>query len=309
MAGKQKFNRVKAFKIHSIVLIILTLIVTLPAMAHPTGNMIQVGEKVLWSYIHPVDDPNHHACIMIAGKDSEPELFLKSEYPASDYMLSHKGNEIYIIERRYLQARQEFETRILKSKAGEEPTEIWSWFKDEWRLGEGGFFMVSDTQIVFGSYPEVYSLTKGGTPTKYFGFSDAVKRIRDTENNQILLLGNKACYLVQHDGTIVKQWDELIDKAVTDAPLNRNQVFDADYHKGKLLLAYWGQRSFVMIDESGKRNIIWQQTEPLTPHWVSFWGDKLLLFSSEFIFDGSTPRPHLVLFKGPGNKQIIWSLR
>ena len=276
--------------------------------AHPTGNMITVGENVLWSYINPINDPNHYACVMIWTKGYQPKVFIQSEYPASDFMLYNKQNEIYIIERKFLQASDEFQIRVLKSTIGSKPKVIWNWFKDDNRIGEGGFFMLSDNQMVFGKYPEIYSLKKGEQPTKHFEFDNPINRIRAVENNQILLLGDNSCYLVQQNGDILKQWSDLIDPTLENAPMNRNQVFDADYYKEDLLLSYWGRRSFDLIDASGKREIILQQSEPYTPHWVAFWNKEKLLFSSQLIFDGSTPKPNLSLLDEGNNQSIIWKI-
>jgi len=276
------------------------------AFAHPTGNMITVGDNVLWSYINPISDPDHHACVMIWTKDSEPKVFIQSEYSASDFMIYNNQNDIYLVERKFSQTSDEFQVRVLKTTIGEKPRVIWDWFKDNFRIGEGGFFMISDNQMVFGKYPAIYSLRKGEKPTNYFEFDHPIKRIRAVENNQILLLGDNACYLVQENGKILIQWNELIDQNVKNAPMSRNQVFDADYVDGELLLSYWGRRSFDLIT-NGNRQIILQQTEPLTPHWVAFWNKEKLLFSSKLIFDGSTPKPHLVLIDHNNQSQVIWN--
>lgn len=276
------------------------------AFAHPTGNMITIGDHVLWSYINPINDPNHYACVMIWTKGAEPKVFIQSEHAASDFMLYNDQNEIYLVERKFSQASDEFQVRVLKSTIGTEPKVIWDWFKDDYRIGEGGFFMLSDQEMVFGRYPEIYNLKKGGPPTKHFEFDHPVKRIRAVGSNEILLLGDKACYLVQHNGTILKQWNDLIDLNVEHAPMNRNQLFDADYANGALLLSYWGKRSFDLISASGKRQTILQQRAPATPHWVAFWNKEKLLFSSKLIFDGSTPRPHLVLLDEQNKQSVIW---
>lgn len=297
----------KTQNIKTTILGTVLLFLTSFAFAHPTGNMITVGENVLWSYISPINDPNHYACVMIWKKDSQPKVFIQSEYAASDFMLYNKQNEIYIIERKFLQASDEFQIRVLKSTIGSQPKVIWDWFKDDYRIGEGGFFMLSDNQMVFGKYPEIYSLKKGEQPTKYFEFDNPINRIRAVENNQILLLGDNSCYLVQQNGEILKQWNDLIDPTVENAPMNRNQVFDADYSKEDLLLSYWGRRSFDLINASGKRKIILQQSEPYTPHWVAFWNKEKLLFSSKLIFDGSTPKPHLSLLNEQNNQSVIWN--
>ncbi len=292
--------------IHTIILIALLLILPLSVFAHPTGNMITVGDHVLWSYINPIDDPYHKACVMIWNKGSQPKLFIQSDYPASDFMLYNDQDEIYIIERRHLQATQDFEVRVLKTTVGTKPKVIWNWFKDEWRVGEGGFYMLSDNQMVFGKYPEIYSLKKGEKPIKYFNFDQPINRIRAVENNQILILNENSCYLTKQNGTILRQWQKLIDNEVKNAPLNRNQFFDADYKNGQLLLAYWGKRSFELVGERGVQQTIFQQAGPFTPHWVAFLGNEKLLFSSQLIFDRSTPKPNLVLMNEKNDTEVLW---
>ena len=270
--------------------------------------MITLGEHVLWSYINPINDPTHYACVMIWKKGTQPKVLLQSAFPASDFMLSTKNDEIYIIERKFLETSDEFHVRILKTSIGKEPTVIWDWFKDEYRIGEGGFFMKSDTHLVFGKYPNVYSLEKGAQPTKYFQFTHPINRIRMVENSQILLIGDNSCYLVKHDGSIIRQWDKLIDENVKNAPLNRNQLFDADYANKELLISYWGKRSFELIELNGKRHVILQETSPVTPHWVAFWNQGKLLFSSKLRFDGSTPKPLLTLIDHHNNQTKVWSI-
>lgn len=294
---------------HNIVLAAILSFFTFWGYTHPTGNMITVGDNILWSYINPIDDLNHYACVMIKKNGFAPKVFIQSEYSASDYMLYNNHNQIYIVERKYSPSTAVFEVRVLKTTIESKPEVIWDWFKDEYRIGEAGFFMLSDNHMVFGKYPEIYSLKKGEQPTKYFEFDHTIKRIRAVEHNQILLLGDNSCYLVKQNGNILKQWNELIDQKVENAPMNRNQLFDADYSNGELLLSYWGRRSFDLINANGNRQIILQQTEPLTPHWVAFWNKGKLLFSSQLIFDGSTPKPHLILLSEQNKQRVIWSIQ
>lgn len=281
--------------------------ITSLTFAHPTGNMITVDDHVLWSYINPINDSNHFACVMIWKKGAEPKVYFQSEFAASDFLLYNNHHEIYLIERKFIQASDEFQIRVLKSTIGTEPVVVWDWSKDDYRIGEGGFFMLSDHQMVFGKYPEIYTLEKGGKPTKYFEFDHPINRIRAVEDHQILLLAEESCYLVQQDGRILTKWDELLDSGVENAPLSRNQLFDADYSKGDLLLSYWGRRSFDFIGKNGKHQILLQQTDPMTPHWVAFWKMEKLLFSSRLIFDGSTPQPQLTLMNEQNKPTIIWS--
>lgn len=293
-------------KKNQILIFIISIIISCQAFAHPGGNMIVVGKYVLWSYVSPIEDTEHHASVMIWSPNSKPTILLKSEFAASDYMFSSNGEHIYIVEQRYLQNTDKHEFRILKTRIGEEPKEIWSWFEDEWRIGNGGFFMNSDQEIVFGKYPNIYSLRKGQTPNKYFEFNYPINRIRAINNTQILLFNKSNCWLTNHDGNIIKEWTNLIDLKIDDAPLNRNQIFDADFKDGELILAYWGKRTFISLLGNGSKKTIMQVNKPFVPHWVAFYGNEKLLFSSKMLFNGETPKPKLILYKSYDEIINIW---
>ena len=293
---------------YKVLLLWVALLMMASATAHPTGNMISVDGHVLWSYIAPLDDPNHHACIMIWEKDSEPKVLLKSTFPASDFMLYNNNDTIYLIERRYISDRDKFEVRVLKFQLGASPKEIWGWFQDDWRIGEAGFIMPSDQRIIFGSYPNIYVLEHGRQPSKYFEFETAIKKIRQVENDNLLLLGEDKIWLTTARGTILKTWSDLINKEIKDAPLNRNQIFDADYSNERLLVAYWGNRSFELIGKEGKRENILQLQPSWAPHWVAFRENDLLLFASYLDFSGKIPKPNLVLYKANNVQKTLWKL-
>jgi hypothetical protein len=288
-------------------LMFYTTVLSMSALAHPTGDLISVDGSVLWSYVSPVDDPDHHACVMRWKEGAAPEVLVRSVYQASDYMLYNRGNVVYIIERRFVQATDAFESRVLKMKMGEEAVEIWGWFEDAWRVGEGGFVMEGDDRMIFAAYPAVYSLDKGGKPRKYpIAPSEPVNGLKEVGGGQLLVMGEAACWLLDEKGDIVRSWNSLLNEKVENAPLNRNRIFDLDYRNGELLMAYWGQRSFETISGSGERKVVAQYGDPLTPHWVSYHGNGKLLFASELRFDGSNPKPHLVFMKPDGKTVEIW---
>lgn len=72
-------------------------------------------------------------------KGTQPKVLLQSAFPASDFMLSTKNDEIYIIERKFLETSDEFHVRILKTSIGKEPTVIWDGLKTSIELGKVDF--------------------------------------------------------------------------------------------------------------------------------------------------------------------------
>ena len=282
-------------------------IFTCQVVAHPNGNIISVGDKVLWSYIAPINDPGHHACVMIWDGKSEPSILLRSEYTASDFFLFARHNNVYMLERKYVQSEDTFECRLLKMTLGEKPVVIWDWFEDTWRVGEAGFYMLSDSELVFARNPRTYRLKKGQTPIPYhFKVPEPIRAIKEVEGCRYLLLSESSCWLAAEDGTILKTWKNLLADDVENPPLNLNRIFDMDYRRGELLLAYWGNRSFKVILPDGSRKTILQLDKPYTAHWVAFRDEEKLLFSSEFIFDGRNPSPNLVLANPDGKLVTVW---
>lgn len=269
--------------------------------------MIVVGDSVLWPYVCPLDDPGHRACVMIWSEGNPPEPYLNSEYSASDFILYSRGDVIFIAERRYNQTTQKNELRILKSSLEDSPVEFWPWFEHNLRIGDGGFFMPADDEIVFVSYPNIYHMKKGGDTIPFFEFDEPIKRMRSLGDNRILLLGDGQAWITDLQGEIIKYWENLTLGSVDDPPLNRNQIFDIDFQDGELLLANWGNRSFETMENEGKRKAIIDLETPLAPHWVAHFGNRKLLFASWLVMDGTNPKPHLLMENDENEIISIWT--
>jgi len=300
-------------KLKVIVLFISLLSVKL--FAHPNGNIIVTQNGcVLWPYVSPVGDIDHHASIMLWDQASEPKLFLKSDFESSDFFLYTQDNEIYIIERKYVSSKDIFESRILKTSTNFEiPVVIWTWFEDKWDVGVAGFKMLTDSQLIFVKYPNIYRFQKDKNPTIYFDFETTINKMRPVANDRLLILGENIAWLTEANGKVIKQWNNLIQELQGDMPLNSNSIRDIDYANGSLLLAYWGKRSFEIIDHKNVRKTLLNQEKPWVPHWVAYLEDKPLLFSSYLDFENgftedlkkTTIVPYFILYSNQKQK-MIW---
>ena len=284
---------------------------TLPEIGctHPAGNMIVHGDYLLWPYVYPVDDPEHHACVMIWDKKSAPKPYIISKYPASDWMLYSDNLNLYLIERRYIPEKDGFQFRILKGKVNESPSEIWPWTDDKRRTGEGGFYMESDNSMIFCSFPGIFRMEKDAQPAELFSVDRPVKKLRLISENNMLLIGDNHCHLATTDGKILKTWEHLLLPAPDDPPLGRNMIFDADYLKGDLLIGYWGNRSFELLPADNKKIILKKFDPPWAAHWVAFDGKDIYLFASS-IEAGRNPRPKLLKYNDEQNGKIteVWAV-
>ena len=262
---------------------------------HPTGNMISFGEYVLWPYIDPIDDPGHHACVMKWSIGSEPEIIHRSDYEASDFILYSNGSVIYILERVFSQTKQRHQFRILQMGADFNAIVIWDW-RDDIRPGEGGFYMITDDEMVYVEYPDVFYLHKDEPPVLCFEFNEKVKSLKKVDSDLLLLLGEEHCWLTDESGNMLQEWKSIKERNVVDAPLHLNMIFDVDYERGNILIANWGNRTFDLIDNKKMKSSIQHLKSPLAPHWVLFHQGKLMLFASRLLDGGSPPLPSLWMY-------------
>lgn len=290
-------------------LVIKILIVVLfspRAFGHPGGNLLVVQDHVLWSYVDPIDSPSHIACVMIKKGDQQPKLLLRSEHAASDFFLSSTKSTIYIIERYYIQRSDSYRMRVFEMPLGGAPKVIWNWREDTHRIGEAGFQMSDSKKILFVKYPSVWKTTKNGDFVELEISDKGLVRLRSLENGEKLLLSESTCHLYSFEFKELKSWENLPHKNVKDPPLGRNNIFDADYSNEDLLIAYWGNRSFDLLRESGRTQLS-KLDAPRVPHWVAFYKEGWLLFDSEMRFDGTNPMPKLYYLKGEHLK-LIWPI-
>ncbi len=290
-------------------LLLVQLVVTLCSIiiAHPTGNMILSNGSLYWPYIDEISDKNHYACVMKWDKTNKPKVVLKSQFPASDFMLFDKSNQMFIIERRFVQTEDKFKIRLLKLSIDDTVSEVWGWIEDKWRVGEAGFYIDESNNLLFAKYPNMYKMDKDLNVSLIFESQNPIKKVRNVDSDKLLLFLGDEIWLTDVRFNLLKKWKTLIDTTVTDSFLGMNSVFDADYINEKLVYAYWGKRTFELIDSLQKREVLLQTNNPFIPHWVAIDNDVFYLFSSNLSMHGDTPRPYLIQYD-KGIIKEIWSV-
>ncbi|MEQ8924370.1 MAG: hypothetical protein RLO81_01085 [Fulvivirga sp.] len=253
------------------------------SFGHPAGSLIEFNNKIVWSYVNPVGDLDHHACIMVWDKKTEPRVYITSKFAGSDYLLYANDDEMYVIERRHNHSTDKAEFRVLKTDLIGEPQELWPWQENNHRIGDAGFYMQDDNEIIFSKYPSVYRMKKGVSPDRIGVPIENVGRIRKV-NDGLLILSDNDCYLMDEGNHMVlRQWNN-IDKEVENAPLNRNMIYDFDLSERGLIVAYWGGREFLLMTEN-KKETIKKMKGNFVPHWVLASENECFLFSSLLDFD------------------------
>jgi len=270
--------------------------------AHPQGNMVVFDDCVFWTFVSE-ESNDHHAEIMRWNKKTAPTPFLTSDFGASDFFLQATKNQLFIIESRYLATKEKHAFRVLKYDATEQITELWPWQESNWNVGSNGFFMPSEEELVYLKYPRLYKITKGQPPQEFRSFEAPIQRIRKLSSGDLLVLMEKKCLLLNAEYERIKIWEDYLQPAISNAPLQRNTVFDMDYKNGDLLLAYWGGRQFKTISKDGQQSVLHQIEPPYTASLVAFDEEELFLFSLS-VQPPDPIRPRLWQFKKEAVREI-----
>jgi hypothetical protein len=289
-----------------ILALLLVLAASHPALAHPTGSMVVIDGTVLWSYVCPVGNPDHHACVMSWDEEAGARPWLISSFPASDWMMAPAPDgKVYLLERYFDQARQTNKIRLLIASVGATPEELIPWFDDAHRFGEGGFAAMEDGRFLFARYPNLYILDEDGSATIWQEWPVPVFGLRQTQDGSLLIRGESEAWLTTHDGTILKGWSRLLQELTSEPPFMGNRVFDADYVDGSLWIAYWGKRRFEVIRGS-TRTVVKSFEEPWLPHAVAADGGSAFMLASTIApGDDQGIRPNLWRMKDD-SLDLLW---
>lgn len=281
------------------------LLMGFTASAHPTGTMVVINDKVLWSYVCPIGDPDHHACVMIWDENVGAHAWLTSTFPASDWMMTPAPEgKVYLVERYFDQALQMNKARLLIATPGGEPEELIPWFNDDHRFGEGGFAPMQDGRFLFARYPNLYVLSEDASVTLWKEWPFPVNGLRLTADGSLLIRGESQVWLTTPDGTLLKKWTDLLEELNTEPPFMGNRIFDVAYSDGILWIAYWGKRRFDFIDGES-RTVIKSLEAPWLPHAIAANNRTVFMLASTIAPELYDIRPNLWRMQ-EGKLDLIW---
>lgn len=243
---------------------------------------------------------------MLWDQENGARPWLVSRHAASDWMLAPDGaGGVYLIERRYNQASDAHEIRLLQAEVGGEPSERHAWAPDPDRVGEGGFAVLEGGALLYARYPGLFTRRLGGRRQPWeAGGPDTVTALRRLVDGRLLLRGEDEVWLQAVGGGTERRWSGLLEVAGEDPPVGGNRLFDADYAAGSLWLAYWGRRRFERHTDAEGRQVLLQLQAPWVPHGIAFGGGAAYLLASS-IEPGTSIEPRLWRWQG-GTARLLW---
>jgi len=282
--------------------LVISFLSVLNISSHPAGDMIYADRFLAWSYVNPNNMESHHAAVYLMSPNEEVSILMTSQHAGSDFYMSLFNGKIWYIESWYNHSASTYHLRILSGKMGEKPTEVW--FErsvDKWHIGGNGFYMESDTSLIF-AFDGLHRYTKRGSVTPIPSTGADIFNVRESRGH-ILLQQHDEIYCYNRQMEEKQVWQETILPDLVNPPLNRNAIFDFDYLNGELLLANWGNSSVDLIKVSGEREFLHQIQLPYTFHLVAFGDDKIYALASR-INPPDSILPRLFIMEDHSQREI-----
>jgi len=256
--------------------------------SHPAGDLIYSDGYLAWSYVNPDKIESHHAAVFLMNSDEEISILITSKHRGSDFYMSLFNGKVWYLESWYNNSSDKYHLRVLSGKMGGKPTEVWpERTVDKWHIGGNGFYMESDTSLIF-AFDGLLRYTKIGSITRIPSRGVGIFNLRES-SDRILFQQYDKIYCYNREMKEKQVWKETVLPDVVNPPLNRNAIFDFDYLDGELLLANWGNSSVDIIWVSGKREFLYRTQMPYTFHLVAFGDGKIYALASSI----NPPKPIL----------------
>lgn len=290
--------------IHPILLLLVALLGQ-TAHSHPLGDMFSHNNTLYWVYVCPIQSQSHQACIMKMDSNGDISQWRKSNNSASDWILGRSVNDqFYFIERYYDHSKDHHMAQMMTLAQGKSQT-IRPWYPDQDRIGESGFVILPDQQILFAYRGKLKLSSVERQIQDWPLYQQHLQKFRPLADGSLLLIGKEDIRQIDTQGKLLKRWPDIIQKQFGSAPIMGNRVFDATYHAGNLYIAYWGNRRFEMISPDGQRRVL-KQYDPDShwlPHSIVVHNDKVYGLAS--YMKPNDIRPQLLQFEVT-HTQLVW---
>ncbi len=263
--------------------IILTLvIISFSEMgnAHPWGGLvIDAKGNLYFTFICPLVDDDHYACVMKINSASQLEEVLKSRRSPSDIILERTNNyTIYAAERN-----------------GSQP----NYSNTLWKLEEGNFSQLLNTSNQDLFHIQSYSVDESGRiyfakgnqiwvkensdsePELFFESNERIGLLKRSPTGFLYFMSGDKIYSYK-DGTHSLVAKNLKKSDPEDLPFQgANIFFDMVIDKNEnIYLAYYGNREVLKLSPSGEVTSILKSEAPWSPHGIDIYDGDLFVLES-----------------------------
>lgn len=266
------------------VLLVLLIAITFPekAVSHPWGGLVIDSEGNLYfTFICPLVDDDHYACVWKIDSNQELSEVLKSHRSPSDIVLSRSPERVIFAAER-TGFNPNFNNTLWLIEGSETSLRIAPNSNQEAFFIQA-YTISADGSIFFAKENSIYKRDSTNTVTKIELGKD-IGRI-----GLIEIAPDGSLYIMTTSDLYIKKEDELTllasglrDESPDNLPFRgANIFFDmAVDGSGNVYLAYYGNREVLKISSSGEVQTLVESRAPWSPHGVDVFNGEIFVLES-----------------------------
>ncbi|MGB0346250.1 MAG: hypothetical protein ACPGGA_02120 [Balneolaceae bacterium] len=247
--------------------------------SHPWGGLVidNLG-NIYFSYICPLIDNGHFACVLKLDSNNEITEILKSDRSPSDIILSRNPARIvYAAER-----------------SGRSP----NYRNFLWKIDPNGNEMIiqsfdRDNEFTIQSYAvdfdEIIYYSRLGQVFSSYSNSEIIFEF-DVDRIQLMSLSPKGVLHIIADDNLYKLIDSELQLIATNLRVENpdnipfqgaNILFDMSIdEQSNVYLAYYGDRKILKVTNTGEISTVYESEAPFSPHGVDLFDGEIFILES-----------------------------
>lgn len=253
------------------------------AVAHPWGGLvIDDSGTIYFTFICPIVDEDHHACVWQINDQQELVSVLRSSASPSDIVLTRSYN------------RTLFGAERSSVGAGWQ-ARLWQFDQPVWKTiiapttDPGQFhiqaYAVNDAgTLFFAREDQLYQRNSEGTVTAVAvqGTFDRIDAMAWGPGERLYIIDQGSIRVLAPDGTLSTLASGLKQEAPEDLPFSgANILFDlAVDDGGNVFVAYYGNRRVLKVSAAGSVRTYLRASVPWSPHGVDVYEGELYVLES-----------------------------
>lgn len=252
------------------------------ANAHPWGGLvIDADGHVYFTFICPLVDDDHYACVWQLGDGTEPTAVLESQRSPSDIVLARSpGRTIYGAER---------------TGSGHHQSRLWQRASSDWETVVApttdpaqfhiqAYAVADDGTLFFARDAQLFKRDTAGTvtPVPLNAPFERIDALAWGPDDALYLLNQGTLHIVASDGTVRTLATGLKEEDPEHLPFSgANILFDlAVDDAGNAYLAYYGNRRVLKVSATGEVSTFLQAATPWSPHGVDVYNGRVYVLES-----------------------------
>lgn len=270
-------------KLNTLVLLLAFMLAPVLGNSHPWGGLVIDSEgNIYFTFICPLVDNDHYACVWKIDPELELSETLRSNRSPSDIVLTRNPlRSIYAAER--TGNNPSYNNSLWRLSSSDDEVQILD-TRDQNVFHIQAYAVDSNGTIYFAKEHSIYKRDNEANVTELnipFPNKERIGLLEFSSNGDLYILSGEDLY--RFDGTNLELIaEDLREKDPENIPFRgANILFDmAIDENGSIYLAYYGNRSVIKVTPDGAKSTILEAEGPWSPHGVDIFNGELYVLES-----------------------------